>query len=587
LSQPNTSPTDPRPPIDFVWNIYNDVLWNVFRKNEMGDVMLPFVVLRRIDCMLEATKSAVRGEYLNFKDKVAPEALTLILRKATGGLRYYNTSQYDLKGLTHEPAAIDLNFRAYLQGFSPEVTEILDNFELDKVVARLARNGILYKTCEAFAAVDLHLDAVSNHAMGYIYEEIIRIANEQNNATAGEHFTPREVIRLMARVVFATEGQELDQPGIIRTIYDCACGTGGMLSIAKDHVLHAINADATINLFGQEINEQSTAIAKSDLLITGENPDNIRHGNTFTEDRFPERTFNYLFANPPYGVSWKKDEPAVRSEALAASSRFPAGLPATSDGQLLFIQHMVHKMEPPKNGVGLGGGARAAIVTNGSPLFTGDAGSGESEVRRWLIQNDLLSCIIALPGELFYNTGIPTYIWLLTNRKEPHRAGLVQLINATGLWAPMKKSLGNKRRLIKPEHMDEIVRIYEEFDDRDERCRVFPNDHFGYWKVTVESPELDAEGNAVMKRGVKVADAKKRDVEYIPLEEDIETYFAREVAPHAPGAWIDKSKTKIGYEINFTKYFYRYTPPPAAAALQREILEMEDDIAASLKNLFA
>ena len=575
--------SDQRPSIDFVWNIYNDVLWNVFRKNEMGDVMLPFVVLRRLDCMLESTKSAVRGEFLNFKDKVAPEALAPILKKAAGNLRYYNTSQYDLRGLCQEPAAIELNFRNYLAGFSPEVTEVLDHFELDKITARLVRNGILYKTCEAFAAIDLHLETVSNHNMGYIYEEIIRIANEQNNATAGEHFTPREVIRLMARLVFATEMEELAQPGIIRTIYDCACGTGGMLSIAKDHVLSHINPAATINLFGQEINEQSTAIAKSDLLITGENPDNIRHGNTFTEDRFPERRFNYLFANPPYGVSWKAYEPIVRQEA----SRFPAGLPATSDGQLLFIQHLVHKMEPPRTGAGLGGGARVAVVTNGSPLFTGDAGSGESEVRRWLIENDLLSAIVALPGDLFYNTGIPTYIWLLTNRKEPRRMGRVQLINAADLWAPMKKSLGNKRREIRPQHMDEILKIYEAFDDSDPRCRIFRNKDFGYWKAIVETPERDADGKPVLKKGVKVADPKKRDVEYVPLAESLDDYMVREVLPHNPGAWIEEAKLKVGYEIPFTKYFYQYTPPRPSAELRTEILGMEAQITEGLKNLFA
>ena len=568
-----------RPTIDFVWNLYNAVLWNIFKKNEMGDVMLPFIVLRRMDCMLESTKKAVREAYLQFGDKVATENLAPILKKAAGGLSYYNTSPYDLKSLTQDAQNIEINFRSYINGFSAEVSEILENFQVDKIIAKLVRNGVLYKLVEAMSSIDLHANAVSNHNMGYIFEEIIRIANEQSNETAGEHFTPREVIKLMAHIVFATETESLKQPGIIRTIYDCACGTGGMLTIAKNHILEHINPGASIGIFGQEINEQSFAIAKSDLLITGENPDNIRHGNTFTEDKFPGRQFNYLFANPPYGVSWKKDEREVKSEALTPGGRFDAGLPASSDGQLLFIQHMVSKMDRK--------GARAAVVTNGSPLFSGSAGGGESEIRKWVISSDLLDCIIALPGELFYNTGIPTYIWLLDNNKAPHRRGKVQLIDGSGFWKPMKKSLGNKRRRISEENIAQMEDLYTAFE-AGAHCKIFDNEAFGYFKVTVEQPELDSKGKVKRDKDGKLkADSKKRDTEYIPLTADIEDYFAGEIRPHVPDGWIDRSKTKIGYEVNFTKYFYQYRKPESAAELKADIVKLEKDIAGKLAKLLA
>ncbi len=569
--------SDQRPTIDFIYRITNDVLWNTFKKNELGDVLLPFIVLRRLDCMLERNKKKVRDSYLQFKDKVAPDKLAPILKKAAGGLTYFNTSQYDLKTLVQDAANIEINFRSYINGYSEDVQEILENFQLDKVVARLVKNALLYKLVDAMSQVDLHLEAVNNHNMGYIFEEIIRIANEQSNETAGEHFTPREVIRLMAHIVFSTEKDDLKQEGVIRTVYDCACGTGGMLSIAKTYVKNVLHSQAIINIFGQEINEQSFAVAKSDLLITGENPDNIRHGNTFIEDKFAERKFNYLFANPPYGVSWKKDELDVKNEALNPMGRFSAGLPATSDGQLLFLQHMIHKMDPKRS--------RVAVVTNGSPLFTGDAGSGESEIRKWIITNDWLDCIIALPGDLFYNTGIPTYIWIISNKKESKRRGKVQLINAADLCKPMKKSLGNKRKVIAPEHIKEIEKIYLEFREG-ERCKIYDNNFFGYFKVSVERPEYDEKGKAKKdKNGSIKADSKKRDTEYIPLTADIDQYFDEEIKPHVSDAWMDKSKTKIGYEINFTKYFYKYQKPVEAAVLRQEIIALEDEIQGLLKEV--
>ncbi|WP_299826008.1 class I SAM-dependent DNA methyltransferase [uncultured Pontibacter sp.] len=567
---------DKRPTIDFIFRITNDVLWNTFKKNEIGDVMLPFVVLRRLDCILEPQKQAVRDAYLNFKDKVQPDKLGPILERAAGGLKYYNTSPYDLRALTQDAQNVEINFRAYINGFSPNVTEIMEHYQLDKVVARLVKNNLLYEMVAAIAKVDLHTSAVSNHDMGYVFEELIRISNEQSNQTAGEHFTPREVIRLMASVIFSTEKEELKQTGVIRTIYDLACGTGGMLTLSKHYVHEHINKDASLNIFGQEINEQSYAIAKSDLLITGENPDNIRHGNSFSNDRFPDRKFNYMLANPPYGVSWKKDEIFIKHEALNPMGRFNAGLPRTSDGQFLFIQHMISKMDPQ--------GSRIGIVTNGSPLFTGDAGSGESEIRKWIISNDWLDAIIALPSDIFYNTGIYTYIWVVTNKKQPHRKGKVQLINATDLYVPMKKSLNFKRKRISDDQIKEITRLYEAFEEGPQ-VKIFDNESFGYFQVTIEQP-VRKNGKVVLdKNGEPKADSKKRDTENIPLNENIEEYFVREVKPHVPDAWIDFSKTRIGYEINFTKYFYQYQKPDDSAKLKVEIQKLEESIVGLLEEI--
>jgi type I restriction enzyme M protein len=583
--------SDARPTIEFIFRITNDVLWNTFKKNEIGDVMLPFVVLRRLDCMLEGKKKEVRESYLKFKDSVREDKLTPILEKAAG-FKFFNTSQYDLKNLTQDPQNIQINFNAYINGFSENVRDILENYQLDKILARLVKNNLLYQMVNAISEVDLHLTAVKNHDMGYVFEELIRISNEQSNETAGEHFTPRDAVRLLARLIFSTEKEELQQPGVIRTIYDLACGTGGMLTISKDYIQKNISDKATINIYGQEINEQSYAIAKSDLLITGENADNIKHGNSFTEDRFLDRKFNYMLANPPYGVSWKKDESFIKNEALNPLGRFSAGLPRTSDGQFLFIQHMVSKMDPK--------GSRIGIVTNGSPLFTGDAGSGESEIRKWIISNDWLDAIIALPNDIFYNTGIYTYIWIVTNKKQEHRKGKVQLINATDIYLPMKKSLGNKRKRIHdgwegPEESkkyipekDQIAAIEKLYLDYTEgpKCKIYPNEFFGYFQVTVEQPEYDKKKKPILdKNGIPKSDSKKRDTENIPLTENIDSYFEREIKPHVPDAWIDMAKTKIGYEINFTKYFYQYQKPLETAVLKKEIIDLEKSIQGLLNDI--
>lgn len=570
-----------RTEVGFIFQITDKVLWNVFKKNEIGDVLLPFVVIRRLDCILEPVNAKIREAYNNFKEKVLEDKLDPILRKAAGGLQFYNTSKHTLDSLKENPKTIEIDFNNYLNGFNKEVRDIIDNFQFDKVIARLVKNKLLYQMIDAICQVDLHTDKVDNHGMGYIFEELIRISNEQSNETAGEHFTPRDVIELMIKVVFSTEKETLAQAGIIRTIYDPALGTGGMINLAKNYVLDELCKDAeykpTIKAYGQEINEQSYAIAKSEALITGENADNIRHGNTFTEDRFPDKHFHYMFANPPYGVTWSKDAAFIQNESANPAGRFYAGLPGSSDGQLLFLQHMISKMERE--------GSKIAVVTNGSPLFTGNAGGGESDIRKWIISNDWLDCIVALPKDLFYNTGINTYVWFLDNNKPPHRRGKVQLINANvpedkangieGFCRPEKRSLGNKRNKIEPFHIEKLVAIYQNFEEGT-YCKIFDNEDFGYYQITVEQPEYNKNGEIVRdKKGNPKPDSKKRDKENIPLSQDIETYFANEVLPHVPDAWIDYDKTRIGYEINFTKYFYEYKGLRPSAEIKAEIETLE------------
>ncbi len=567
--------------VGFIFQITDKVLWNVFKKNEIGDVLLPFVVIRRLDCILEPVNHKVRDAYNNFKDKVSEDKLDPILRKAAGGLQFYNTSKHTLESLKENTKTIEIDFNNYLNGFNKEVRDIIENFQFDKVLARLVKNKLLYQMVEAICKVDLHTDTVDNHDMGYVFEELIRISNEQSNETAGEHFTPRDVIELMIKIVFSTEKDILTQSGIIRTIYDPTLGTGGMISLAKNYILDELCVGSehkpTIKTFGQEINEQSYAIAKSEALITGENADNIRHGNSFTEDRFVDKQFHYQFANPPYGVTWNKDADFIINESANPAGRFYAGLPGKSDGQLLFLQHMISKMERE--------GGKIAVVTNGSPLFSGGAGSGESDIRKWIISSDLLDCIIALPKDLFYNTGINTYIWFLNNKKPARRKGKVQLINANiledkansieGFCRPEKRSLGNKRNKIESNHIAKLVEIYTRFEEN-QYSKIYNNDDFGYYQITIEQPEYDAKGRPVKdKKGGFKPDSKKRDKENIPLTEDIEEYFKNEVLPNLPNAWIDYDKTRIGYEINFTKYYYEYKALRPSSEIKAEIEALE------------
>jgi type I restriction enzyme M protein len=583
--------------VGFIWRITDDVLRDAFKKNEIGDVLLPFVVIRRLDCMLENVNENVRKSYTDFRDKVSEEKLDPILKKAAGGLTYYNTSKHTLHSLKDEPQYIEINFNNYLNGFNIEVRDILESFQFDKVIARLVKNRLLYEMIDAICKIDLHQDTIDNHSMGYVFEELIRISNEQSNETAGEHFTPRDVIALMNAIIFTPEKEELSKPGIIRTIFDPACGTGGMVNLGKNFILDEVCKDnqnkPTILTYGQELNEQSCAIAKSEALISGENPRDVKHGNSFTEDLFQGKQFHYMMANPPYGVTWKKDKLFIENEALNPAGRFYAGTPRTSDGQLLFLQHMIAKMDTKS-------GSRIGVVTNGSPLFTGDAGSGESNIRKWIIENDWLECIVALPKDLFYNTGINTYIWFLTNKKTEERKGKVQLINGNAskvigtnakgkeetahIFARSnKKSLGNKRNELTQEHIANLLDLYTKFEEN-EHCKIFENDDFGYYQLTIEQP-LYKEGKKVLSKGNPKPDSKKRDKENVPLSQDIETYFEQEVLPHVPEAWINYDKTRIGYEINFTKYFYEYKGLQPAAEIKTEIIELEKDIAKLLNDL--
>ncbi len=567
-----------RPDIGFVWRITDDVLRDTFKKNEIGEVILPFVVIRRIDCILAPVNAKVRAAYENFKDKVADDKLDPILRKATGGMKFYNTSRHTLLSLTDDAKNIAINFDNYLNGFSPEVKEILRNFQFDKVVARLVRNGLLYQMIQAVSGLDFSPEKYDNHDMGYVFEELIRISNEQSNETAGEHFTPRDVIRLMSAILFTPDKEDLNRRGIIRTIFDPTCGTGGMVNLGKQFIRDMCDEESqpVIQTFGQELNEQSYAIAKSEALITGEDARNIRLGNSLSNDQFTSNRFHYIMANPPYGVTWKKDQAFVLNESLDPNGRFSAGTPKISDGQLLFLQHMINKMEPD--------GARIGVVTNGSPLFTGGAGSGESNIRKWIIENDWLEAIVALPTDLFYNVGIQTYLWFLTNNKLKERKGKVQLIDASGIFHQAKKSLGNKRKDITEADVEQILKLYLDFEEN-ENCRIFPNNFFGSYQLTICQPKRDANGKVIEKRGKK--EVEKKDTETIAIGTDWKEHFAKEVLPHIdPESWVDIAQTRVSYEINFSRYFYKHEALRPSEEIASDIRTREKNIQSLLTQLF-
>ena len=554
---------------NLVWNVADDVLRGLFKPHEYGDITLPFLVLRRLDCILEEDdrKEQAIDTYNRFKDQVPEEQLPPIIRRATN-TSFYNTSQYDLSRLKADPNNIRLNFENYRNGFDQDVRDIIDNFNLDRFIERLERNNRLFIFCDKFTEIDLHPNQVDNHTMGQVFEELLRRFSEMSNETSGEHYTPRDVVHLLVSLLFAEHREDLSGQGVIRSIFDPCCGTGGMLTIGKDYFREQINPDADIRLLGQELNAQTYAICKSDMLITGEDPDNIRLGSSLSDDQFQEDSFDYMITNPPFGVSWKSDEDAVKADAQTANGRFSAGTPRISDGALLFLQHMLSKMED--------NGSRVGIVFNGSPLFTGDAGSGESEIRRWIIENDWLECIIALPEKLFFNTGIATYIWILTNRKSGARQGKIQLINAVDFHEDMKRNLGDKNAFISDSHIRHIVELYTDFEEA-EHCKIYPNAFFGYTKVTVERPLIDEETEVVVtdKKGNPKPDTKLRDSERVPLTEDIDNYYQREVKPHLPDSWMDRKKDKVGYEINFNRYFYQYTPLRSLKEITDELLALE------------
>ncbi len=562
-----------------IWAIA-DKLTGVYKPHEYGEVILPLTVFRRFDCILADTKDAVLDKYNEVKNLPIHD---VFLRKAAGR-EFYNTSKYTFEKLLDDPDNIESNFRDYLNGFSPNVRDIIEKFKFDGHITTMANKGILYIVIKEFTSpkANLHPDVISNLEMGYIFEEIIRRFSEAHNEDAGQHYTPREVIRLMVNLLFYDDNDILSGNGVVKTIYDPACGTGGMLSVAEEY-LHQLNASTKIMPFGQEINDQTFAICKADMLIKGNDANFIKDGNTLSDDQFEGQTFDYILSNPPFGREWKNEKNAVEAEAKKGfAGRFGPGLPAASDGQLLFMLTAISKMKEPSKG-----GSRIAIIHNGSPLFTGDAGSGPSEIRRYILENDLLEAIIALPNDIFYNTGIATYIWILSNKKAgTKREGKVQLINANGLFEKRRKALGNKRNDIPESAIDEITSLYGDFKES-EVSKIFNNEDFGYTKITVERPICDENGTPILNKGKKQADSSLRDTENVPLTEDIQDYFEREVLPFAPDAWIDEKKSKVGYEIPFTRYFYKYEAPKPSNEIMQEILAIESELDGSLKEIFA
>jgi type I restriction enzyme M protein len=675
---------------NFLWAIADEVLRDDFKRSKYPDVILPFTVLRRLDCVLAPTKEKVLTRERELRTK-GLQNLDSALRR-TARHSFYNTSRYDFPKLLDDPKNIGTNLRAYLNGFSDNMREVLDKFKLRSTIDTLQEKELLFPLVQKLSLADLHPDRVDNHAMGTVFEELIRRFNEQSNENPGEHFTPREVIRLMVRLLINGDRKILQQQGAQRTIYDPACGSGGMLSIARDYVLEQVNPNATIRLFGQEVNDETYAVCKSDMLIKGddEDADNIKPDSCFSRDGHPHSTFEYMLSNPPYGKDWKKEQTLIEEEARRGDAgRFGAGLPRISDGQLLFLQHMLSKRKLPQEG-----GSRIAIVMNGSPLFTGDAGGGESEIRRWIFENDWLEAIVALPGQLFYNTGINTYIWVLTNRKARDRKGKVVLVNGAAtrkeqgkevevFARKMRRSLGDKRNELGEEHIAELARLARSFEEGP-YSKNFETTDFGYRKITVERPlrlnfqasperiarlreqpafqalatskkkgkaanEETAEGRKKQEQILAVLDSMDssvlykdraafeqvlhkasdaadlrlaapvrkvvlaalsekdptaepcldasgkpephpdlRDYENVPLKEDIRAYFEREVLPHIPDAWIseetrDRDKKdggigKVGYEINFNRYFYEYESPRSLEEIEADIRRLEAEI---------
>jgi len=579
----------------FIWSVA-DLLRGDYKQSEYGRVILPFTVLRRLDCVLEPTKDAVLKEKAaREKAGIPPEPF--LLRKS--GQLFYNTAPMNMKRLMGDQDHIKENLYLYLQGFSSSVADIFECFDFYTQIDRLHKAKLLYLITEKFAGIDLHPDTVSNAQMGLVFEELIRKFAELSNETAGEHFTPREVIRLMVNLLFIEDDDALAKPGVVRSLYDPTAGTGGMLSVAEEH-LRSLNPNARLVMYGQELNNESYAICKADMLIKGQDVGNIILGNTLSDDGLPGKQFDYSLSNPPFGVEWKKIQKEVEKEheQLGFNGRFGPGLPRVSDGSLLFLLHLLSKMRPVKDG-----GSRIGIVLNGSPLFTGGAGSGESEIRRYVLENDLVEAIVALPTDMFYNTGISTYVWILSNRKPEGRKGKVQLIDASSLFQKMRKSLGSKRKELADDHIATITRLFGEakevYLDAEGRplsakalkagakgtplSRIFKTTDFGYRTITVERPERDAKGNIVKeskgkRKGEPKPDTSLRDTENVPLSEEVEAYFQREVLPHAPDAWIDEEKTKVGYEIPFNRHFYVFQPPRPLAEIDAELKTVTDRI---------
>ena len=641
----------------FIWSIAN-LLRGVYKQADYGKVILPFTVLRRLDALLEPTKDAVLETFEKRRTQPGLDHILPTVSKQA----FYNTSRFTLAKLAGDPANLKANLLNYVEGFSPNVKDIFERYAFAAQLNTLEENDLLYLVLQKFAAVDLHPDRVSNTEMGLIFEELIRKFAEASNETAGEHFTPREVVRLIVSLLFTEHpdddpARSLTVPGAVRTVYDPAAGTGGMLSVADDYVREHFPA-ASLTLMGQELNAESFAIAKADMVIKGQTVENMVWGDTFTGDGHIGKTFDFGLSNPPFGVEWKKQQSFVTKEFAEQGydGRFGPGLPRVSDGSLLFLMHLVKKMRPKRDG-----GGRVGIVLNGSPLFTGGAGSGESSIRQYVIENDLLDAIVAMPTDLFYNTGIATYIWILDNDKPASRKGTVQLVDATDQWVKMRKSLGSKRREISPEQITNIVNLYGNHEQSD-ASKIFRNDDFGYttitverplqlvWQVTPESVELALAAKALTKltdadrerlraalvassptsdlaaftttikksatdagvtlaapqlkavldafsardasapivtdaKGNPVPDTDLRDTENVPLTENIDAYVAREIAPHVENFWVDRSKDRIGYEIPFTRHFYKYVPPRSLDEIDADLNKLVREITVLLNGV--
>lgn len=566
---------------NLIWNNAK-ILRGLYKPHEYGEVILPMTVIKRFHDTLLPTLDQVQETYEEYK---MFEVVEPFLLDATGGYSFYNTSKFTFASLLSDPEHIEENFRAYLNGFSENVQDVLEHFSFDMHISRLANNDKLYYIIQEFnkPAAYMGADKISSTDMGYIFEDLVRRFSESYNEEAGEHFTSRDIIYLMTDILLAEDKNMLMDNGVVKTVYDQTMGTSQMLSAMTER-LQEFDRDAEVTTFGQEINPSTYAIAKADTMIRGGNPGNMKLGNTLTEDGFPGYTFDYCISNPPFGVDWKSSHKKVKAEHDEGDNgRFAPGLPRKSDGQLLFTLNALNKLKDD---------GRMAIIHNGSALFSGAAGSGESEIRRYVIENDWLDAIIQLPGDSFYNTGITTYIWIYSKDKPLHREGKVQLIDASEMYEKRRKSIGSKRVDITEECRELIVQAYGEFmnkeytlDDRRVESKILNNEDFGFHKVTVESPERDEEGNIVLKKGKPKADAALRDTEDIPLTEDIDEYFEREIKPFNPEAWIDKKKTKIGYEIPFTRLFYKYESPEKSEEIAKRISEIEARIVKSFEAL--
>ena len=545
-----------------------------YTSEKYGNVIIPMAILRRFDCVLADKNEKIRLILDKFNKLKVDEKLVeqAILKEC--GVPFYNKKCVTFEALVGDSDNINTNFMEFITAYSPSIEAILKGLKFKEEVEFMIKKGLLFEVVKAFSEVDFHPESTDQLTMGYVFEEIIR--TYKANAEAGDHYTPREVIELCVDLMMAENVDELKKSGKIIRIYDGCCGTGGMLTVAKRKLEELLGTSERVRLFGQDSNPESYAVCCAEMLMLGEDAKNIYEGNTLTQDQLSGEKFDLLITNPPFGFEWRTDKAVVEKERESAHNRFVAGLPRVSDGQLLFLQNLLAKAEED---------ARIAIILNGSPLFSGDAGSGESEVRRYVMENNLLEAIVALPDQMFYNTGIYSYIWILSKNKAKRRNAKVQLINAVDFWEPQKpKSLGNKRKYISPEYREKIVAMYRSFAEG-EHCKIFDTTDFGYYKVTVERPLKDEQGKPVLKKGAKQADPALRDTENIPLKRDIDEYFRQEVLPYAADAWIDREKTKLGYEIPFTRYFYKYTPPRKSNDILAEIVGIEDEIRDTLTAL--